>query len=475
MANTAEPYGMAGEARLPVVLPVAIISFFYAAVLDYSLPLYFSALGEAAASQGSTYPADIWSQLLKYQVTPWIIGPILAGLFARRYGERLVWSASLIGQALIPLMLTVNPSPQLIPLLALWQGFTGALMWIAGISLVQMVRPEKKGMANGLMMASLGLGSVFGPLVGRCLLYRTELTAVTSATGWRPMLSRLASLTPMTSKPVVDDFQIIFAMLIVSTLVCGVMVGLWGQHPGRFEQGAPPDWNRTLADVGQLVRLPKFWMLVIPLCLLGGPVFQASNQFLPYRAEDVGLKNGSQDDGWIWLQLLKTLMWLPGGAAVGLLAGKRAPGIAAAIMVGTFGVMALGIGFSKTAWQLFACVAVFEFVRQFMRWSHAGYLSEHLPNHLRATAIGFAITFSGTGSTIFGWIAAEAWNPTENSTGPFIAAAALGFVACAGLFICDRIRPIRDPVPPISRNVSADNPPRTPRNPEKDSKGKCIT
>ncbi|MFN0195299.1 MAG: MFS transporter [Planctomycetaceae bacterium] len=447
MANINENliHATPGEARLPIVLPVAIISFFYAAVLEYALPLYFSALSAAAKAQGTTYPDDGWSQLSKIQVTPWIVGPILAGLFARRYGERIVWSASLIGQAIIPIVLAINPAPKNIMYLGLWQGFTGALMWIAGISLIQMVRPEKKGISNGLMMASMGLGSVFGPIVGRMLLYRIEMSTLIQASRWDQLFSRLSNLTPFETTPDVAQFHIIFAILVASTLLCGVMVGLWGQHPGRFEQEPLPDWNHTLGDVGQLVRMPKFWMLVIPLCLLGGPVFQASNQFLPYRAEVVGLKSGSQDEGWIWLQLLKTMMWMPGGAAVGMLAGKRAPGYVAAIMVGLFGLMALGIGLSQSAWQLFACVAVFEFVRQFMRWSHAGYMAEHLPSHLRATAIGFAITFSGTGSTIFGWIAPEIWNPTVNSTGPFIAAATLGLTACIGLFIADRIRPIREP------------------------------
>src|SRR4029077_4101551 len=144
------------------------------------------------------------------------------------------------------------------------------------------------------------------------------------------------------------------------TMLCGLLVEIWGQHPGRFEHDPPPDWQRTLSDVGRLVRIPRVWALIIALCLLGGPVFQASNQFLPYRAEDLGLKSGAQDEGWIWLQLLKTAMWLPGGAAVGGPAGPRAPGIAAAAMVGSFALAALGIGMSTAAWQLFACVAAFE-------------------------------------------------------------------------------------------------------------------
>jgi hypothetical protein len=439
-----------GAARLPIVVPVAVISFFYAAVLDYALPLYFSALSEAAAARGSSYPADIWSQLLKYQITPWIVGPLLAGLLARRYGERVIWSGALLGQVVVPLVLAVEPSPSVIPLLALWQGLTGALMWIAGISLVQMVPPEKRGLANGLMMTAVGAGSVFGPLGGRFLLYRRELFSLASEGDQSAMLSRLLSFTQMEMTPQIADFQIIFAVLTSSTAMCGVLVGVWGQHPGRFEHELAPTWGETLRDVGRLSRMGRFWALVFALCLFGGPVFQSSNQFLPYRAEDLGLKSGAKDSGWIWLQLLKTLMWLPGGAAVGCLAGRRAPGLAAVIMVGSFAFAALGIGLSHKAWQLFFCVAVFEFVRQFMRWSNAGYLAEHMPGDLRATAIGFAITFAGLGSTIYGWAAASLWNPTIDSARPFFAAALLGGAASLGLFVYDRLRPIREPDPPAS-------------------------
>ena len=167
---------MPGVARLPIVVPVAVISFFYASVLEYSLPLYFGALSVAADAQGGFFPDDIWSKLVKYQVTPWIVGPILAGLLARRYGERIVWSGALLGKMIVPLLLVVNPQPNVIKLLALWQGFTGALMWIAGISLIQMVTPQKKGLSNGLMMASIGVGSLLGPLGGRALIYRQELS-----------------------------------------------------------------------------------------------------------------------------------------------------------------------------------------------------------------------------------------------------------------------------------------------------------
>ena len=129
----------AGTARLWIVIPVTMLSFFYAAVLEYLLPLYFSALREVDPN----YPADIYSQLMKYQVTPWFFMPVLAGLLSRRYGERRVWCFSQIGMAAIPLALILDPQPTVVKIVSFWSGITSALLWISGVSLVQMVRPEK--------------------------------------------------------------------------------------------------------------------------------------------------------------------------------------------------------------------------------------------------------------------------------------------------------------------------------------------
>jgi hypothetical protein len=115
-------------------------------------------------------------------------------------------------------------------------------------------------------------------------------------------------------------------------------------------------------------------------------------------------------------------------------------------MLSVFSVTAWGIGESRTAWQIFICVAMFEFVRQFMRWSHAGYLSEHMPSDLRATAIGCSITFSGLGSVIYAWVADHFWNPAASgfdASNPFAAAALLGLAGAVGLVVFDRWIPIR--------------------------------
>lgn len=445
-----------GSARLRVVIPAAAGSFFYAASLDYSLPLYFGAQTQ--------YPYDMWAQLIALQVTPWLFAPILAGVLSRRFGERTIWSVALFCMALVPAALLFTPSPWLLKLIAFWQGTTGALMWIAGVSLVQMVAPKRKGFSNGLMMASLGAGSILGPLAARAILYHREFSALLHAGELKAFWSRLFSLAPTQTVPTVGDFSYIFSFVTVTTMICGVGVALWGQRAGVFAGEAKPNWSRIKQDVRELMGNPRFWALVLIMCGIGGPIFQAANQFLPYRADDVGLKNGAVDQGWLWLQLLKTFMWLPGGLAVGLVAGRRAPGYVGAGILALFSLTALAIGGSRGAAALFGAVALFEFVRQFMRWSHAGYLSEHMPDHLRATAIGFSITISGCSSTIYAWLAATIWKPGSpgfNSSQPFWIVSLLGLGGVVALVVFDRFIPIRQtvaaaaPLPPSAVDVGA--------------------
>ncbi|MEA1952243.1 MAG: MFS transporter [Planctomycetota bacterium] len=451
MNQNATTNALSGTARLSVVIPAVIVGFFYLAALEYMLPLYFSALADAARAAGDPTEAgvyaSIYSTLMKYQVTPWIVGPIMAGMLSRRYGERRVWAYAQLAMVIIPVMLVYLPTPLVIKTMALWSGITGALIWIGGVSLVQMVAPERKGLSNGLMMASLGVGSLVGPICARGLLYREELGGLLHEGDVPGFLAGLFSFTQLTRMLEVSDFRPIFLLLTVMTALAAVLIGGWGQRPGRFQHEEDADWSRTVLDLGRLIRLPKFWALVLPLCFLGGAVFQATNMYLPYRAEDLGLKSGAQDFGWIWLTVLKTFVWIVGGLAVGLLAGRRAPGIAAVIMLGGFSLMSLGIGLSAAAWQLFVFVVIFEFIRQFMRWSHAGYLSEHMPAELRATAIGCSITISGLGSTIYAWVADYMILPESQSPMAFYMAACLGLIGCTGLFIFDRIRPIREAEP----------------------------
>ncbi|MDA0660848.1 MAG: MFS transporter [Planctomycetota bacterium] len=436
-----------GSARLSVVFPAAVAGFLYVAMLEYSLPLYISALRE---SNPQVYEHVTWEMVMKFQIIPFAVAPILAGVLARRYGERRVWCFALLGKVIIPPILALHPHANLLSLLAMWQGLTTALIWTSGLSLSQMVSPSRKGRANATMLMALGLGSLIGPIVGRYLLHRAELNELILSGGWLEALKLMFNLARPITAPVLQNFNEIFLVLTITTFVSSIAIGLWAQHAGRFSADqAVTGWGHVVGDLGRLVTNRRFWAIVICLCILGAPCIHASNQYLPRRADVLGLKKGSSDTGWIWLNLLKTIMWLPGGAAVGMLAGRRASGRAAVTIACVFAVATVACGYSRTSAELFAAVIAFEFLRQFMRWLFTGYLSEHMPSDLRSTAIGLSVTFAGLSSTIYAWWADWLWK-TGNVPAdfrydtPFLAAAILGVIGALLLAVYDRFDPIRE-------------------------------
>src|SRR5262245_50772066 len=165
------------------------------------------------------------------------------------------------------------------------------------------------------MMTVVGVSGLFGPLVGRAILYGGELAGLIGAGDWAAAASRWLRLSPMASTPGTAAFAPVFWLLAASSVAGGVAVSLWGQRPGHFAQDAAPGRGDSAADLRRLARNPTFWALALSLSVFGGPVFAVANQFLPYRAQDLGLISGAEDRGWLWLQLLKLVIWIPGGAA----------------------------------------------------------------------------------------------------------------------------------------------------------------
>ena len=441
-----------GMVRLWVAGSVAFLSFFQQMFLEYLPPLYFNAL--RASTQVTEdlllYPADLWSQFIKYQTTAWLIGPLIAGIMARHYGERKVWSFAQFAMAPITLLLIFRPDPIVIMAIGFWSGITGSLIWIGGISLMQMTSPDKKGLSNGIMMFSLGAGSFLAPVCGRTMIYWRVIKPELLEGNWTNFTQQMLNIQQIDTIPKLSDFNSLLWLLTALTLVCGILIGLYGQYPGKFARDeSNPGWASTFRNLLALMSNPVFWAIVISMSCFGGPIFQGSNQFLPYRAADLGLTVGAADHGWAWLNMSKTLMWVLGGAAVGLVAGRKVGAIAGIVMLGGFAIGSLCIAHSNVAWQLFASVIVFELMRQFIRWSQTGWLSEHIPGELRATGIGVSCTIAGVSSTIFAWVAGYIWNadqPQFNSSNPFYTAFFLGIVGCVVLGVCSWFHPFNRPL-----------------------------
>ena len=435
---------LTGTVRLRVTIAVSFLSFFYSAILDYMLPLYFSI--------GAGFSKGLWSSLVVWQFAPWCFTPILAGLLARRYGEKQVWAVALMAQALVPVALCLFHKPWALMLISFCGGISGALMWVSAISLLQVVPLERKGYANGLVMVSLGAGSLLAPLVGRAILWREQVFLLANGNDWSGVAAFLVNLTRPEHNPTGHNFTLILYGLAIIKLICAIAIWAYALRPGHFagdpSQASP---SSVLTDLRLLLSNPRFWALTIALCLIGGPMFQANNQYLRYRAEDIGLISGAQDRGWSTLQLVRALMLLPGGIAVGFFAGRRAAGIFAVVLLGFFAITCGSIGWASTVGMLFLSSACFEMVRQLMRWSQTGYLSEHMPARLRSCAIGCSVTCSGLGATSFGFLTNQYMNPSDpsfNSAEPFWLAAGIGAIGATGLYFFNRNFPIRENTAP---------------------------
>ena len=76
-----------------------------------------------------------------------------------------------------------------------------------------------------------------------------------------------------------------------------------------------------------------------------------------------------------------------------------------------------------------------------MRWSQTGYISEHMPIHLRGPAIGFSTTLSGLSSTVFAYVMREVQSPGTpdfSSSFPFFIGGSIGVLGALLLLISDK-------------------------------------
>lgn len=403
-----------GAARLPVVVAGSLIGFFTQSLMAYLGPLYFPAQG---------LPKDAWETWGFYGVLAWVLGSPLAGALGNHLGERSTWALGLVTYiAGVAIVLFLHGMGTLamagLSLAAALIGIAGALIWVGSISMTQAVPAERRGLANSLMLASMGLGATLAPVVGSLLV---RLSGHLWGTGeGRP-------------------FYLPFFVLTGLSAACAVLLWGWGQYPRGKDDAAPGGGISWLAALS-IARTPVFLWIILPLSLFSSMLFQATNIYLPYRAGEghIGLIQGSADHGWALLTTLGYAAQLVGGLLVGLLAGKRISIRIAGLILAAFAACSLGIGFSPSALSLFAAVALFEMTRQFVRWLQTGYVSELVPEGVRPTAIGLSVMLSGVGGVLFTFIMRRLQSPnapTFQSWLPVLIAAGIGLLGTVWLLV----------------------------------------
>lgn len=405
---------VAGTARLSVVTATALISFLLQTLLIYTLPLYFPA---------RNLPPSAWETWGAYAIVSWLFTPVFAGMLAKRIGERRVWAIGLLINTIVMLWLVFLPARRIdvnftVGFVAILSGVSAALVWISGMSLVQNVVDSNRGRANSLFMISLGVGSIAGPVIGRLMLavFRTD------------------------GSPSLIGFTAILWTGVILSLAGSFIIYFRGEHPHPAGTHPPFRAISTIMDDLRLFKSPRFLLMVIPIGLLAGPVFQAANVYVAYRAKDpnIGLIIHSQDHGWVALQITGYAMQLIGGFLLRFVAGKKASHYIAAGFLTAYALCTIGIGLAPDAVSLIACVALFEISRQLMRWLQTGYISEHVPQNQRSAAIGACVMISGLGATGFMLFSRHLQSPDSanfSSTTPFLIAGSLTLFGVAILLI----------------------------------------
>lgn len=436
---------LAGTARLRVLAVVASSTSFCLFALAYSLPLFFEKNG---------FGKGAWPRFVAYQAAPWCVSALLGGLLARRFGERRLWVATLLAQVLVPGVLIAYQHESIIAPLAIWAGFSNGVMWVSGMSITQMVPTYRTALANAVVLTALGVGGFAGPLVARVVLRQDEVRERWNE-GWLATASVLVADSDTGVDPPRQAFgQLFTGISVLLSLSAGLMYR-FGERPGRPaddggagspENGEPLEipsgisWQGAARDVLRVARQPRFFMLAVLLALFSGPLFMVSNMYLKSRAEDFQLIVKAQDRGWIWVQLASMVGQTAGGAAVGMLAGRKLPPRAAALVAASFGLSMAAMAMAAQATVFFAAVLLFEFLRPSMRWAGAGYLAEFAPHELRAIAVGLGVMLANIGMTAFGVACLQTVGfegELLNARSPMFIAGCIGFGGAALLFMCD--------------------------------------
>ena len=307
------PTSLAGTPRIAVVFGVSLFNYVSHALIRYSTPLYFNAL---------EYPEETYESFVFYWLAAFIAGSSFSGLLASRFGERHVWSGSLLLFASLGLLLIHIPGHWMIPFSGLLYGVSAAGQWVGAMALVQTVNPSKRGRANSLLMIALGAGSFIGAPVGKLLLEWSS-----------------------DGNPAPGDFAPLFWAHVLICVVGAILIATVSRHPGPVRRQVSEDsWRTNLS----LLKMPRYLAMVIPLSLMGGPVFQTVNIYLRYRASDpeIGLMAGAVDQGWYALLTAGYGFQFLGGLAILLIAGRKASaGLAAGVLL-TYSICSLGIGLS---------------------------------------------------------------------------------------------------------------------------------
>lgn len=150
-----------GEIFYLVMALIFTDTILYGAIVPL-IPFYMKHFHLTTSSIGAIFSAYAFGVL---------IFSIPMGVMAEKYGYRRVFLAGMVALGLSCFFYGLVNNPWALLLCRFIQGAAAAASWTAGLAIVSLLFPQQQGQKIGLLMAAMGMGTIFGPPIGGLLYH----------------------------------------------------------------------------------------------------------------------------------------------------------------------------------------------------------------------------------------------------------------------------------------------------------------
>jgi len=262
--------------------------------------------------------------------------------------------------------------------------------------------PASRGIAFGLHRAMDTTGAVIGPLIGWLILHH-----------WPDA-----------------NLAWVFAFALLPGLASAALVAIAvREKTAPRGEGKPPPIFQKFP--------PAFWPILVIMGLFA--VANSSDSFLILRSNEMGMSRSAVILAFTLYNIVYALASTPFGSLSDRI-GRR-PIIAIGWCI--YALVYLGFGLAHNAhaaWFLFAAYGIYQAMSEGVS---KALVSDVVPSHQRAGAIGLIFTVAGIGQLVGSVIAGATWNHTVPGTGlllPFFIAAVLASIASVLLIVFRKSR-----------------------------------